>query len=107
MTTVHLRLKSGTDYTQNRQLSKLLRDTLRSVTPVRTGKLRRGWRVINYNSRSITVQNDVEYGIWVDLGTATITPRRFTERGVDRFIDRAGGLGISIDTLYKLDINYA
>lgn len=63
-------------------------DRLKKNSPVKTGKLRKSWRV-SVGDRLFVVRNDVRnkkgtpYAGFVDLGTRKIKPRRFTEKSVN------------------------
>jgi len=86
--TVELRRRSGVpdDLTMNSDLADKLERELRRYTPVRTGRLRRGWEIVRVNSRSIVIENSVYYGYWVNEGnTNGLAPRRFTQRAVQAF----------------------
>ncbi len=93
MIRVHVRRRSGEprDRELNRILARVMLNLLRQTTPVRTGKLRRGWRITEVNGQSFTLENDVFYGVYVDQGTATISPRRFTKKAADEWFRMLAG----------------
>jgi hypothetical protein len=74
------------DRSTNRIVARSLRDRLQSTTPVRTGRLRRGWKIVKVTNSEIMIENDVYYGYWVDQGnTRGLKPRRFTKKAMDEF----------------------
>lgn len=60
---------------------------VKRVTPVDTGRLKRGWRsrrLHRTNKGLGEVSNKVPYGIFVNDGTRFIKPRRFVEKSINR-----------------------
>ena len=43
------------------KLASMAMQTVKSVTPVRTGQLRDGWEPVAVTQRSLTLRNDVPY----------------------------------------------
>lgn len=60
-------------------------DILKSLTPVRTGKMRDAWE-LNLSTR--TIDNDVPYAKFIDLGTRFIQPFNITKQALPRIKDR-------------------
>jgi hypothetical protein len=88
MITVHFRRSSNVknDKSANLRLARKLERELKRFTPVRTGRLRRGWEISIVNGRSFTLENSVYYGYWVENGnTIGAKPQRFTRRAVQYF----------------------
>jgi hypothetical protein len=51
---------------------------IKSVTPVKTGKLRKGWQLGDLGPDGFTLQNDVDYAPYVNDGTDRMAPRDMT-----------------------------
>ena len=63
--------------------ARLYKREVKKVTPVDTGRLKRGWRLaVQRRKQTATVFNPVPYGIFVNDGTRFIKPRRFVERAL-------------------------
>lgn len=92
----------------NRTLAIQLKNALRLTTPVRTGRLRRGWKIKNYTRWGFTLTNGVPYGKYVDGGnTRGLIGRQFVARAQNLIKQRAIAiLGVSIDTVYRSVIIY-
>lgn len=90
----------------NRIMARQLQQLLKRVTPRDTGRLVRGWRISNYNSRSFTVEDTVFYGYWVDQGnTRGLVGREFVDKGVARFESwYSGQYGNDISNDYTIKI---
>lgn len=54
----------------------------RELTPVRTGEMKRGWRVSGHSLR-----NDVRHAAFIDQGTRFIRPRRISVQAARRIED--------------------
>lgn len=54
-------------------------------SPVDTGYLRDNWRVQS-GRRVVTIYNPAYYGGFVDLGTRSITPRRFVDKSTNEIV---------------------
>lgn len=52
-----------------RELAEQVRDRAAERTPVKTGRLRRGWQVLQTSPSTYRVDNPVEYAEQVELGT--------------------------------------
>lgn len=100
--------KPGTNTTgrEHRIMARQLQQLLKRVTPRDTGRLIRGWRISNYNSRSFTVEDTVFYGYWVDQGnTRGLVGREFVDKGVSRFESwYSSQYGNSMDSDYTIRI---
>lgn len=57
-------------------------EAVNANTPVRSGRLRAGNRVA-VAGQTATVQNDVPYSIFVELGTSKMAPRLFMTKGIN------------------------
>ena len=58
---------------------------LEKHSPVKTGRLRDSWS-IKTGTKTLTIYNPAYYAGFVDLGTRTITPRRFVDRSVTEIV---------------------
>lgn len=85
---------------------QLLRD-LRAFTPVRTGRLRRGWQITTVTYRRFVIENLVPYGVYVDLGTPVMAPRRFTERARQRLRRQLRSDGVNDRTFFTVTVDYS
>lgn len=68
---------------------ELSEDTARN-TPVQTGRLQSGWRVVADSSGRWMVTNDVAYGRFVEYGTHSLHPVGMLGAAVSRARQRYG-----------------
>ena len=74
-------------------LAQTFYDTVIPLTPVKTGRLRAGWKLEKSSDPEnpyTQVSNDVPYLSYVNNGTRTIKPRRFIEIAFQRALDEFG-----------------
>jgi hypothetical protein len=68
------------------QVASRVESAARSGTPVRTGRLRAGWRVERGRIPGVwLVVNDVPYARWVEYGTGRRRPAAMLGRAAARF----------------------
>lgn len=60
---------------------------IQDATPVKTGKLKAGWKMkpITEVGDMVEVTNNVEYAIYVNDGTHKMAPRLMVEKGIAKF----------------------
>ena len=98
-------LKDST--TINRKLARQLWQILRSVTPVKTGRMKRSWVISRYTRNGFTISNSTYYLDYVENGTANITPRYFVRRGLVSFNSKASNiLPDDIEKLYRAQVDF-
>ena len=61
-------------------------ESIRSETPVRTGKARDGWKNAQISKMGETgvINNDVEYIGWLEFGSDTVAPQAMVRRNIKR-----------------------
>lgn len=89
------------------ETADLLLKDLRAFTPWVTGRLWRGWEIKTVTYRRFIIENAVPYGIYVDLGTPYITPRRFTERARQRLRRQLRSDGVNDRTFFTVSVDYS
>jgi HK97 gp10 family phage protein len=70
-----------------RDIAGGIRDEARAGTPVRSGRLRAGWRVGRLADGDPTVTNEVDYAPFVEYGTRHMPPRAMLGRALARYRD--------------------
>jgi HK97 gp10 family phage protein len=68
-----------------RSIAGSIRDDARAGTPVRSGRLRNGWRVGRGADGDPTVVNDVEYARFVEYGTRHMPPAAMLGRATANY----------------------
>ena len=64
------------------EYSKKMISVLRSVTPVKTGRLRAGWELTELFPHEATITNSVPYAEYVNDGTPRMGPRNMTGKAL-------------------------
>jgi len=62
---------------------RFLRDEIKPITPVDTGKLQKSMRTDRKSGNTQTVSTDVEYAKYMEFGTIHIAPRAMMRKAFD------------------------
>jgi hypothetical protein len=72
-----------------RQVSTDLLDTIKQITPVRSGRAKRGWRLRKQGKLNYEVANRVPYISRLDEGYSKQAPRGMTRPAIREVLNRA------------------